>query len=435
MTELRAAVGVAIFVGVAWCLSSHKRRFPVRVVVGGLALQLALAAVVLGWEQGQKLLQGFAAGLVDLLNYAVVPPAETLFGALGTGDPASPVGFAFAFAGTGLVGILFFSTLLAMLYHLRIMPAIVWAFGVVLKRVLGVSGAEAMSSAANVCVGQTEAPLAIRPYLDKLTRSELMAVMTGGFATIAGSVLVIYIGMIGGAAPELKEIGGDFLAASIMSAPAALLIAKVMVPEVDKPETAKPIGFVEAVKGDGRHANLIDAATTGAREGLFLYLNVVAMLLAFTALVLGANWALQGVAFSLGGWEVKAGDATLQSMLGFVLAPAAWAIGVVNWADCQAVGGLLGIKIATNEFVALGDMAGMLTAAPGEGGFQDPRSARLAVYALCGFANFASIGIQIGGISSLAPGRKAELAKLGLRAMVGGAMASWMTAAVAGLFI
>ncbi|MEM9916401.1 MAG: nucleoside transporter C-terminal domain-containing protein, partial [Planctomycetota bacterium] len=354
------------------------------------------------------------------------------------GLPGVPgAGFIFAFAATGLLVIIFFSALMSILYHLGIMQLLIWCLARVMMVTMGVSGAEAMAMAANLFVGQTESPLVVKPYIEKMTLSELNAMMTGGFATVAGSVLVVYLGYLG------PEIGVHLLTASVLSAPAAFVIAKIILPETEKAATA---GHVELkIKRDAH--NLIEAASNGTQDGLKLYLNVIAMLLAFTALVQLVNWPLGELgaavfdSMALPTVDPATGEVTdpgnplsLAKIFGWVLAPLAWCIGVGNWADCQLFGALIGLKLTTNEFVAFGQMLEYVK--PGaEGGFADQRSAKMAAYALCGFANFASIGIQIGGIGPLAPGRKTDLSKLALRAMLGGALASACTATVAGMFL
>ncbi|MEL7089789.1 MAG: nucleoside transporter C-terminal domain-containing protein, partial [Planctomycetota bacterium] len=317
--------------------------------------------------------------------------------------------------------------------HLHNAQVLIWCLARVMMVTMGVSGAEAMAMAANLFVGQTEAPLVVKPYIEKMTLSELNAMMTGGFATVAGSVLVVYLGYLG------PDIGVHLLTASVLSAPAAFVIAKIVIPEKEKSATA---GHVELkIKRDAH--NLIEAAANGTQDGLKLYLNVVAMLLAFTALVQLVNWPLGEAGAAVfesmplattdpaTGRVLDPGNPlSLAKIFGWALAPLAWCVGVGNWNDCQLFGALIGLKLTTNEFVAFAQMKVYLAE-----GFADPRSAKMAAYALCGFANFASIGIQIGGIAPLAPGRKTDLSRLAVRAMLGGALASASTAAVAGMFL
>ncbi len=451
---LRGLLGLVVLLGLAWAMSSHKRRVPWRVIGWGIGLQLGLAVLVLGTGVGQRTLEAAARGVQEFVKVNTFG-AGMLFGPLA--DPSTAGGFIFAFAATGLPVMIFFSALLAVLYHVGVMQVLVWCMARVMMVTMGVSGAEAMAMAANLFVGQTEAPLVVRPYLDEMTRSELNALMTGGFATIAGSVLVVYmsfftenLGVLG------ASIGPHLLTASLLSAPAAFVIAKVMLPEVGTPTTA---GRVE-LRIERTADNVIEAATNGTTDGLKLYLNVIAMLLAFTALVKLIDWPLGAIGAAWMGMPADGNGAlSLAYLLGWVLAPVAWCIGVEGWADCRLVGGLIGLKLTTNEFVAFGELVTAATpsepvieslsfqgeigpdavpevvASPSEEPFLSPRSAQIAAYALCGFANFASMGIQIGGIAALAPQRKTQLSQLALRAMLGGALASGCTAAVAGMFL
>lgn len=413
----RALLGVAFFVAVAWCLSTHRRRFPWRVVAFGLALQIVLAALLLGTTGGRLFFEG-AAQLVQGLVARTAPGAELVFGDLA--KPDGELGFIFAFAGTGLIVIIFFSALMSVLYHLGVMQVLIWLLARVMTVTMGVSGAEAMAMAANVFVGQTEAPLVVRPYIGGMTSSELNALMTGGFATIAGSVLAVYMGILG------PEIGPHLLTASVMSAPAAFLIAKVMLPETQTSQTG---GRVE-LRVERTASNLVEAATNGTSDGLKLWLNVCAMLIAFVALVAFVDWPL--------GWfgGLFGAELSLARIFGWVFAPVAWVMGVEGWHDSQLFGSLLGTKIALNEFVGFSRMIELSPGSETTGPvFDHVRSAKMAAYALCGFANFGSVGIQIGGITPLAPERKTELSRLAVRAMLGGAFASWMTATVAGVFL
>lgn len=412
MVFLRAALGIAFFVLVAWCLSSHKRRFPLRVVIFGLVLQFGLGLLILGTDVGRRFFEGIAAFVQEAIA-RTAPGAELVFGDLARDQ--GTVGYIFAFASSGLIVIIVFSALMAVLYHLGIMQLLIWLLARVMSVTMGVSGAEAMAMAANVFVGQTEAPLVVKPYIPRMTMSELNALMTGGFATIAGSVLAVYMGILG------PDIGPHLLTASVMSAPAAFLVAKIMQPEREESVTG---GKVE-LKFDRTASNLVEAAATGTQDGLKLWLNVCAMLIAFVALVKLVDWPLDW----LGTKMALEGGLSLARIFGWVFAPVAWVMGIEGWHDSQLFGSLLGTKIAINEFVAFSAMMDTASA------FEHQRSAKMAAYALCGFANFGSIGIQIGGISPIAPGRRPDISRLAVRAMLGGAFASWMTATVAGVFI
>jgi CNT family concentrative nucleoside transporter len=313
--------------------------------------------------------------------------------------------------------IIFFSSLMSVLYYLGIMQRVVQAMAWLFQRLLGTSGAETLSATGNIFVGQTEAPLLIKPFVGAMTLSELNTVMVGGFATIAGGVMAAYVGML---SPYFPDIAGHLLTASVMNAPAGLLISKMLVPEVGQPVTR---GTVK-VEIEKTERNVIEAAAAGAGQGLQLALNVGAMLLAFIALVALLNYGVAGL-----GGLVGLEDLSLERILGWVLAPLAWLMGV-PWSDAGTVGSLVGIKTVLNEFVAYLQLAGILGAG-GEG--LEPRSAVIATYALLGFANFSSIAIQIGGIGGLAPERRGDLARLGLKAMIGGNLAAFMSASLAGM--
>jgi CNT family concentrative nucleoside transporter len=414
MALARAALGVLALCAIAWLCSEDRRGVRWRVVFGGLLLQLALAWFVLRTQAGVSLFESagaFFAKLIGMTDHGV----RMVFGELA--DPSGPWGFLFAFK--ALPAIIFFSALMSILYHLGIMQAVVWALAKVLSKTLGVSGAEAMSNAANIFCGQTEAPLVVKPYIPRMTRSELMAMMTGGFATIAGSVMAVYMGLVG------TDLAPHLLSASVMAAPGAFVMAKLVRPERERSETAGEVRF-EVRREAG---SLIEAAANGTTDGLKLWLNVIAMLIAFVALIHLIDWPLGAI-----GQAFHVQDLSLTRLFAWGFAPVAWIVGVDGWHDCQVWGSLLGTKIAVNEFVAYTQMQGLL---PGlsEAAFQSPRSAAMATYALCGFANFASIGIQIGGITPLAPERKREIVETAGKAMLAGALASCASAAIAGAFL
>ena len=424
MIYLRAALGILFFCLVAWILSSDRKRVPWRVVFWGLGLQLFLAWGVLYTEAGQQIFQragDFFQKLIGMTDFG----SQLVFGPLANPAVLSPVvgpENAFIFAFKALTAIIFFSALMSILYHLGIMQVVVWVIAKIMSALMRVSGAESMSAAANIFAGQTEAPLVVRPYIPKMTQSELMALMTGGFATIAGSVLAVYMGILG------PEYAPHLLSASVMAAPGAFVMAKLMRPETEVPVTS---GNVE-LRIEREANNLIEAAANGTTTGLKLWLNVIAMLIAFVALIHLIDWPLGWLGGVLGMEETL----SLSRLFGWVFAPVAWVMGVQQWGDCQVFGSLLGTKIAVNEFVAYQQLGGLQ---PGpeaaEGAFQSVRAAKMATYALCGFANFSSIGIQLGGISPLAPERKTDLSRIALKAMFAGAMASCMSAAMAGMFL
>ncbi len=423
MIYARAALGIAFFCLVAWLLSSDRRRVPWRVIVFGIVMQAGLGWFILDTSIGLRCFEFLGdkvTTLIDMTDHG----SQLVFGVLAKPEALKPVfgpenGLIFAFK--ALTAIIFFSALMAILYHLGVMQVIVWVLAKIMSALLGVSGAESMAMAANVFVGQTEAPLVVRPYIPKMTVSELNALMTGGFATIAGSVLAVYIGLLG------PEYASHLLTASVMSAPAAFMIAKIIRPETEQAVTS---GVVE-LRIERTAGNVIEAAANGTSDGLKLWLNVCAMLLAFVALIALVDWPLGWVGEQM---ELD-GGLSLSRLFGWVFAPVAWVIGIDGWHDCQRLGSLLGTKIAVNEFVAFAQLTTMTPESGGELAFEAGRSARMAAYALCGFANFSSIGIQLGGISPLAPERKADLSRIALKAMIGGAMASFTTAAVAGVFL
>jgi len=418
VTFPRALFGIAILIGLAWLLSWDRKRIPWRTVVGGVLLQVIVVFTIAKTETGQAFFRGAATFVSKLVSMAV-PGAEMVFG--GLARPTETLGFVFAFAGTGLVLIIFISALMSVLYHLGVMQLLVWALAKVMSRMMGLSGGESMAAAANILMGQTEAPLVVKPYLAVMTKSEINALMIGGFATIAGSVMAVYMTVLG---PELAP---HLITASVMSAPASFVIAKIVLPEREISVTSGSL----PLRFDRSAGNVIEAAANGTSDGLRLWLNVIAMLIAFVGLVALINWPLQ----SLGEWMQIDGGLSLQRILGFIFAPIAWVVGVEGWHDCRIVGGLMGTQISLNEFVAYQGLAQTIQATDPALMLQDPRSAKLAAYALCGFANFSSIGIQLGGISALIPERKGELSKLAFRAMLGGALACWMTATVAGAFL
>ncbi|MET0224872.1 MAG: nucleoside transporter C-terminal domain-containing protein [Dokdonella sp.] len=421
--------GLAVLVAIAFVFSNNKRAVDWKLVATGVALQIVFASLVLKLPIGRELFDGIAKGFVKLLDFVRVG-SEFIFG--GFMDVSK---FGFVFAVQVLPTIIFFASLTGVLYHLGVMQQIVKGMAWVITKVMNVSGAETTSVCASVFIGQTEAPLTIKPYIERMTQSELMTVMIGGMAHIAGSVMAAYVGLLGGGDEGQRVFfATHLLTASIMAAPATLMLAKILVPETEEPLTR---GTVK-LEVEKTTANVIDAAATGAADGLRLALNVGAMLLAFIALVALANAPIQWLgthvwggdaAATINGWlSAHAGhpvELSLQTVFGWVLAPLAWLIGV-PWQDAPLVGSFIGEKVVINEFVAYVDMSKHLD--------QMTRQSQLiATYALCGFANFSSIAIQIGGIGGLAPNRRADLARLGLRAVLGGSIATFMTATIAGV--
>jgi CNT family concentrative nucleoside transporter len=427
MSRLMSLFGLFTMIMIAWALSSNRRRVNWRVVLGGLALQFLFALLILKTAPGRWFFTATGDILQATINH-VEAGSLFVFGINGRpGDEPMPPRLALlrSIAFGVLPTIVFFSSLMSILYYLGVMQWIVELLARLMQRTLGTSGAESLSAAANIFVGQTEAPLVVRPYVDTMTLSELNAVMVGGFATIAGGVLAAYVAM--GIDP------GHLITASVISAPAALLIAKLMVPETETPQT---LGHVR-MQVEEKSVNLIEAAAVGAGDGMKLAINVAAMLIAFLALLslvngvlgwLGTQWnSSLGPALSL------TSDApwTLESLFGILFSPIAWIMGV-PWQDCRQAGELLGIKMVGNEFIAYDGLGRWQAAGSPESGPQ-PRTVLILTYALSGFANFGSIGIQIGGIGAIAPKRRSDLARLGLRAMIGGTLAAFMTACVAGV--
>lgn len=427
MMQFSGLIGVVVLVGIGWLLSVDRRRVNWRLVATGLLVQIVLAFAVLRVPGVVEVFDGLARAVNQIISFAD-DGTRFIFGDKLM-DPAGPWGFVFAVK--VLPVIVFFAALMGVLYHLGVMQRVVAAVAWLLRRTLGVTGAEALSASANIFVGQTEAPLCVRPYLPTMTKSQLMAVMTGGFATIAGSVMAAYVGLLGGDDTESRVLFAKHLmCASIMSAPAGLVMAKLLYPETETPRAET----VAALMSDERETrNVLDAAAGGASDGLRLALNVAAMLIAFVALLAMLNYPLAELSRleRVAAWRAERGmpEFTLQYLLGTVLRPLVWSFGV-PWMETGTFGSLLGQQVVLTEFVAYVS----LSEAKGSGSLS-PRTAQMATYALCGFANLPSIAIQIGGLSALAPERRSDFASLGLRAMIAGALACWSTACVAGLFI
>lgn len=408
--------GLAVLIGIATLFSADRRRIDWQLVMVGLILQIAFAVFVLLTPFGARIFGALSEGFVALLGFTA-QGAQFIFGELAKGQS---LGFVFAFQ--VLPTIVFFASFMAVLYHLGVMQRIVEGMAWVITKLMRVSGAETLSVCANAFIGQTEAPLVVKPYVARMTSSELFTLMTGGMATIAGGVLGAYVMMLGGSDPALQAYYAKHLiTASIMAAPATLVIAKILQPETQEPLT---LGRVR-IEIERTTANLIDAAAAGAADGLRLALNVGAMLLAFIALIALLNAPLTwfGEITGLAAWLGKPTD--LSTLLGYLLAPIAWLIGV-PWQDAPTIGGLIGVKVVLNEFVAYTQLA---TVKDG----LDAHSVLIATYALCGFANFASIAIQIGGIGGIAPERRQDLARFGLKAVLGGSLVTFMTATIAGV--
>ncbi len=404
-------LGLAVMIGLAWLMSSHKNRFPWRVVLGGLVLQFVFAWVILRTTPGEWIFGWVNTIFVSLLS-GVEVGSRFVFG-----EAYAEHFFAFKVLPT----IIFFSALMSVFYYYGVIQKIVGLFALVMQKTLGTSGAETLSSAANVFVGQTEAPLVIRPYISSMTTSELNAVMVGGFATMAGGVL--------GALSEMGIDAGHLLSASVISAPGALLLSKVMQPEVDEPKT---LGNVQ-IDIEEKSTNVLEAVAVGTTSGMKLALNVGAMLIVFLAMIAMINMLVGWVGAQFGHDGADGNPLwSLEAALSYLFYPLAWLIGIER-ADCMSAGELMGLKMATNEFVAYGRLSEW--ANPESVVQISERSRDILTYALCGFANFSSIGIQLGGIGGIAPNRRGVLARLGLRAMLGGTLATFMTGCIAALLL
>jgi CNT family concentrative nucleoside transporter len=420
--------GLVVLVGVAWIFSSNKRRVDVRAAAKGVALQVVFATLVLKVPVARAAFDAIATGFVKLLGFVQIG-SRFVFGDL---SDVSKVGFVFAVQ--VLPTLVFFASLTSVLYHLGIMQRVVKWMAWAITRVMNVSGAEATAVCASVFIGQTEAPLTVRPYIEAMTESELFTMMVAGMAHVAGAVMAAYVGLLGGSdAGQRQFFAKHLLTASVMAAPATLVLAKVLIPETREPVTR---GTVK-IEVETTTSNVIDAAASGAADGLRLALNVGAMLLAFIALIALIDSPLRWVGSTT--WGAAGGslnrwlstvtghpfELRLQTAFGAVLAPVSWLIGV-PWQDAPLVGSFIGEKIVINEFVAYVDLSQHLE--------QLQRHTQIvATYALSGFANFSSIAIQIGGIGGLAPNRRQDLARLGLRAVLGGSLATLMTATIAGV--
>jgi len=414
MGRFTGILGLLTMLGLAYAFSTNRRAIRVKTVAWGLGLQIVFAVFVLKVEIGRWLFQKAGDGVNHLLSYSF-EGSKFVFGELG--KQGSSMGFFFAFQ--VLPTIIFIAAFFAVLYYFGVMQFIIKIFAWVMTRVMGASGAESLNVAASIFMGQTEAPLTIRPFLPDLTKSELMTVMTSGMAHVSGGIMAAYIAF--GIDPK------HLLSAVIMTAPGTLLMAKMLVPETEQSKTAGRVVMSDEEVNAEKNENLLGAIARGTTDGLHLSLNIAAMLISFLALIALTDgllgWAHNGLAHAGIRWF----PASMEQIFGVLFAPIAWLIGI-PWHDCPIIGNLLGTRMILNELVAfsmLGPQRGVL----------DPRSFTIATFALCGFANLSSIGIQIGGIGALAPNRKADLARLGVRAMLAGTMANLMSASIAGMLL
>ena len=419
LSRLQPLIGLVGILAVAYALSTNRRAISLRIVGWGLALQVLFALIVLKTEIGIRAFQWLGNKIQQLLHYSV-EGSRFVFGPLGDVAVWSRImnntlgaeggQYAVIFAFQILPTIIFIAALFAILYFLGVMQVIVRMFAVVMNKVMGASGAESLNVAASIFMGQTEAPLTIRPFLARMTQSELMTVMTSGMAHISGGIMAAYIAF----GIEARHL----LTAVIMTAPGTLMMAKMFVPETETPETRGTVKL-QIEKTD---VNVIDAAGRGTAEGLHLAMNVGAMLISFVAMIFLLNGILGAIGNAIG-----VPGLSMQMIFGWVFAPVAWSLGV-PWRDAAAIGNLLGTRMVLNEFIAFAQLGALKDSL-------DPRSFTIATFALCGFANFASIGMQIGGIGALAPTRRSDLARLGLRAMLAGTLANFVTAIIVGFLL
>jgi len=406
MERFTGLIGIVVLLAIAFALSNNRKQINMRIIGWGLGLQTIFAIFILKTPIGGPLF-GFLDKAVRKLVSFSDAGSDFLFKSFvpDVGYHVAMINFAFR----ALPVIIFFSSLMAVLYHFGIIQVIVKLIGKAMQKTMGTSGSETLCISANIFVGQTEAPLMVRPFISQMTKSELMAVMTGGFATVAGGILAIYVMWLA----DIPGIAGHLLAASVMSAPGALVMAKIIYPET---ETSETMGEMK-ITIEQKNTNAMEALGDGATIGLKLAANVGAMLVAFVSLVAMINYLL-GFA-----------GTSMETILGFIFKPLAWTMGV-PWSEAGTLGTLMGEKIIFTELIAYGHLKELMSS----GAISD-RTAIIASYALCGFANFGSIGIQLGGIGGMAPERKKDLAKLVTKAMIGGALASWLTATIAGLLI
>jgi concentrative nucleoside transporter, CNT family len=409
MGRYTGILGLLTMLALAYIFSTNRRAIRVKTVAWGLGLQITFAIFVLRIDYGRRAFQVIGDAANKALSYSFFG-SEFVFGPLG--KQSSNIGFIFAFQVLPVV--IFICALFAILYHIGVMQIVIRGMAWAMTRIMGASGAESLNVAASIFMGQTEAPVTIRPFLPELTRSELMTVMTSGMAHVSGSIMAAYFAF--GAEPR------HVLSAVIMTAPGTILVAKMLVPETEHPKTAGTVVMPQSEEEKEKHENLLGAIARGTGDGLHMALNIGAMLIAFIALIHLVDGIMGGIHNHLVWFP-----ASLEGILGVIFAPVAWVIGI-PWRDCHIIGNLLGTRMVLNELVAF-SMLGPQRAA------LDPRSFTIATFALCGFANLSSVGIQIGGIGALAPNKRGELARLGIRAMLAGTMANLMSASIAGMLL
>ena len=406
MEQFTGVIGVIVLLGIAYLLSNDRKMIDANIIIWGLGLQISFAFIILKTPLGEYIFTYLNNIIVKLISFADAG-SDFLFTSFipEVGYHVALINFAFR----ALPVIIFFSSLIAVTYYFGIIQFIIKKIAFIMEKTMKTSGAETLSVSANIFVGQTEAPILIRPFISSMTKSELMAIMVGGFATVAGSVMALYVSWL----TNVPNIAGHLLAASVMSAPAALMIAKVIYPETERPKTVNS----DNIDLKSKDTNAMDAIGRGATDGMKLAANVAAMLIAFISIVAMINFIL-GYA-----------NTSLQEILGMIFKPIAWSMGV-PWEEANIVGTLMGEKIVLTELIAFGDLTNYI-----KNDLLSERSAIIASYALCGFANVGSIGIQLGGIGAMAPERRGDLSNLVFKAMIGGALASWLTASIAGILI
>ena len=406
MEQFTGVIGVIVLLGIAYLLSNDRKMIDMNIIIWGLGLQISFAFIILKTPLGGYIFTYLNNIIVKLISFADAG-SNFLFTSFipEVGYHVALINFAFR----ALPVIIFFSSLIAVTYYFGIIQFIIKKIAFIMEKTMKTSGAETLSVSANIFVGQTEAPILIRPFISSMTKSELMAIMVGGFATVAGSVMALYVSWLN----NVPNIAGHLLAASVMSAPAALMIAKIIYPETERPKTVNS----DNIDLKSKDTNAMDAIGRGATDGMKLAANVAAMLIAFISIVAMINFIL-GFA-----------NTSLQEILGMIFKPIAWSMGV-PWEEANIVGTLMGEKIILTELIAFGDLTNYI-----KNDLLSERSAIIASYALCGFANVGSIGIQLGGIGAMAPDRRGDLSNLVFKAMIGGALASWLTASIAGILI
>ena len=413
MNNLVGIIGIFILLGIAFLISNNRSKIDYKLIAWGLCLQWFFAFFILSTPVGRPIFSFLDKFINKIISFSNAG-SDFLFTSFvpDIGYHSALINFAFR----ALPTIIFFSALISVLYHLNIIQLIIKAFSTIMQKTMKTTGPETLSVSANIFVGQTEAPLLVRPYINNMTKSELMAVTVGGFSTVAGGVLAIYVSWL----TNIDGIAGHLLAASVMSAPAALIIAKIIYPETEIPKSVEKVN----IKLEKDSSNIIEAFSDGATDGLKLAGNIAAMLIAFVSMIALIDYSI-GSFYSYLGF----GNLSLDEILGFFFQPLAWSMGI-PWNESSIAGALMGKKIIFTELIAYADLENLITS----NSISD-RTAIICSYALCGFANFGSIGIQLGGIGSIAPKRKKDLAKIIFKAMVGGALASWLTATIAGILI